>query len=97
MADKLREAITCGALVPGDDLPSVSELARLQGLKPGTIQHAFLELAEEGLLVIRHGRTAQVAGTRPRTVAPSRGTGLPGRVQVTTARCPAASRMPAIR
>jgi hypothetical protein len=31
MAGKLREAITCGALVPGDDLPSVSELARLQG------------------------------------------------------------------
>jgi hypothetical protein len=34
-------------------------------LKPGTIQHAFLELAEEGLLVIRHGRTAQVAGDAP--------------------------------
>jgi hypothetical protein len=43
MAGKLREAITCGALVACDDLPSVSELARLQGLKPGTIQHGFLE------------------------------------------------------
>jgi integrase len=64
-AGKVREAITCGALVPGDDLPSVSELARLQGLKPGTIQHAFLVLAEEGLLVIRHGRTAQIAGDAP--------------------------------
>ena len=64
-AAKLREAITCGALVPGDDLPSVSELARLQGLKPGTIQHAFLELAEQGLLVIRHGRPAQIAGDPP--------------------------------
>jgi DNA-binding GntR family transcriptional regulator len=63
---KLREAITGGALVPGDDLSSLSELARLQGLlKPGTIQHAFLELADEGLLVIRHGRTAQVAGDAP--------------------------------
>ena len=28
-AGKLREAISCGALVPGDDLPSVAELARL--------------------------------------------------------------------
>jgi DNA-binding transcriptional regulator YhcF (GntR family) len=61
-ADNLREAITNGALVAGDDLPSVSELARLQALRPGTIQHAFLVLEEEGLLVIRHGRTAQIAG-----------------------------------
>ena len=50
---------------PGDDLPSVSELARLQGLKLGTIQHAFLVLAGEGLQVIRHGRTAQIAGDAP--------------------------------
>ena len=64
-AGKLREAIACGALVPGDALPSVPELARLQGLKPGTIRHAFLVLEAEGLLVIRHGRTTQVAGTRP--------------------------------
>jgi integrase len=64
-ASRLREAITCGALVPGDDLPSVSDLAQLQGLKPGTIQHAFLVLAEEGLLVIHHGRTAQIAGDAP--------------------------------
>jgi DNA-binding transcriptional regulator YhcF (GntR family) len=61
-ADKLREAITCGALTPGDEFPSVPELARLQGLKAGTIRHAFLVLADEGLLVIRHGRTTQVAG-----------------------------------
>ena len=62
---KLREAIGCGALVPGDALPSVPELARLQGLKPGTIRHAFLVLEAEGLLVIRHGRTTQVAGDPP--------------------------------
>jgi integrase len=64
-AGKLREAISCGALLPGDDLPSVSELAQLQGLKPGTIQHAFHVLAGEALLVIRHGRTTQIAGDSP--------------------------------
>ena len=36
--EKLREAIACGALVPGDALPSVPELARLQGLKPGPVR-----------------------------------------------------------
>jgi hypothetical protein len=47
-AGKLRAAIACGALVPRDALPSVPELARLQGLKPGTIRHAFLVLEAEG-------------------------------------------------
>jgi hypothetical protein len=62
---RLREAITSGALAPGDALPSVPELARLQALKPCTIRHAFLILAAEGLLIIRHGRTTQVAGDPP--------------------------------
>ena len=42
--------------------PSVPDLARLQGLKPGTVRHAFLALAEEGLVHIRHGRTTTIAG-----------------------------------
>ncbi len=32
------------------------------GLKPGTVPHAFLALAEEGLVRIRHGRTTTIAG-----------------------------------
>jgi integrase len=64
-ADRLREAIASVALASGDALPSVPELARLQGLKPGTLRHAFLVLEADGLLVIRHGRTTQVAGDRP--------------------------------
>jgi Bacterial regulatory proteins, gntR family len=46
-AGRLREAIAYGALAPGDELPSVPELARLQGLKQGTLRHAFLVLADE--------------------------------------------------
>jgi DNA-binding transcriptional MocR family regulator len=61
-ADRLQETLNSGELAPGDALPSVPDLARLQGLAPGTVHYAFLELAGEGLLVIRHGRTMQVAG-----------------------------------
>jgi hypothetical protein len=43
----------------------VAEFARLQGLKPGTLRHAFLVLEAERMLVIRHGRTTQVAGEPP--------------------------------
>ena len=55
-------AIETGELAPGDALPSVPDLAQLQGLKPGTIRHMFNALAESGFVRIRHGRTTTVAG-----------------------------------
>jgi len=61
-ADRVRAAVRSGQLTPGDTLPSVPDLARLQGLKPGTVRHAFLALASEGLVQIRHGRTTTIAG-----------------------------------
>jgi hypothetical protein len=36
-----------------------------QGLKPGTVRHAFLALADEELVHIRHGRTTIIAGEPP--------------------------------
>ena len=80
-ADRVRAAIRSGQLASGDTLPSVPDLARLQGLKPGTVRHAFLALAEEGLVHIRHGRTTMIAGepaadepgTRLRTARPRPG------------------------
>ena len=61
-ADRLRAAIRSAELAPGDALPSVPELHELQGLRPGTVRHAFLALAEDGLVHIRHGRTTTIAG-----------------------------------
>ena len=61
-AGKLRAAIETGELAPGDALPSVPDLARLQRLKPGTVRHMFIALAEAGLVQIRHGRTTTVTG-----------------------------------
>jgi len=61
-ADRVRAAIRSGQLTSGDTLPSVPDLARLQGLKPETVRHAFLALADKGLVHIRHGRTTTIAG-----------------------------------
>ncbi len=75
-ADRVRAAIRSEQLASGDTLPSVPDLARLQGLKPGTVRHAFLALAEEGLVHIRHGRTTTIAGepgTRPQITRPRPG------------------------
>ncbi len=71
-ADKLRAAIRSAELAPGDTLPSVPELHELQGLKPGTVRHALLALAAEGLVHIRHGRTATIAGEPPADMAGTR-------------------------
>ena len=76
-ADKLRAAIEAGELAPGDTLPSVPDLAQLQGLKPGTIRHMFIALAKAGLVHIRHGRTTTVAGE------PEGGTRTSGRPRLT--------------
>ena len=84
-AGRLREAVTGGALVRGDALPSVPEIGRLQGLKPGTLKHVFRVLEAEGLLVIRHGRTRQVAGEPPGISDRPRGTGRPGHARAMTA------------
>ena len=90
-ADRVRAAIRSGQLTSGDTLPSVPDLARLQGLKPGTIRHAFLALAEEGLVHIRHGRTTTIAANRPLT-SPVHASRSLARVLATTASCPAAAR-----
>ncbi|MGH3283293.1 MAG: tyrosine-type recombinase/integrase [Streptosporangiaceae bacterium] len=68
VADALRESISSGLLMPGDSLPSVPEMSALQGVRVGTLQHALAVLVDEGLIVLRRGRTAVVAGD----AAPSR-------------------------
>ena len=78
-AGRLRDAIGSGKLAPGDPLPSVRELNALQGVRTATLQHALTVLADEGLIVLRQGRTAVVAGeadvatARGRAQRPDRG------------------------
>ena len=58
----LTEAIRSGILAPGDELPSITELSALQGIGTGVIRHALEALAADGLIIVRHGRAAVVAG-----------------------------------
>jgi GntR family transcriptional regulator len=61
VADDLRGMIESGELRPGDRLPGEAEMAQLYGVSRDTIRRATLELSEEGLLVILHGRGTYVA------------------------------------
>jgi integrase len=62
VVDIFRDAIGSGTLQPGDPLPSVRELHALQGIRTATLQYAYRALADHGLIEVRQGRTALVAG-----------------------------------
>jgi integrase len=62
VAETLTEAIRSGILVPGDELPSITELSSLQDIGTGVIRHALETLAADGLIIARHGRATAVAG-----------------------------------
>jgi integrase len=62
VADMLAEAIQSGHLAPGDELPSIAELSSSQGIGTGVIRAALEALAADGLILVRHGRNAVVAG-----------------------------------
>jgi len=62
VADTIGNAIRSERLTAGEPLPSVREMSDLQDVPVATLQHALAVLAEEGLIVIRQGRTAVVAG-----------------------------------
>jgi len=68
-ADKLRAAIRSAELAPGDAHPSAPELHQLQGIKPGTVRHAFLALAEQQVTPLPQVRQATVGHLHPRTLS----------------------------
>ena len=71
IAESIRQEILRDTLKPGDRLPSVREMAVRWNCTIGTVQRAYEELAQQGLVVRRPGRGTQVASTIPT------GTGLP--------------------
>jgi integrase len=62
VAEAIGDAIRSGMLAAGEPLPSVREMSALQDVPVATLQHALAVLADEGLVVVRQGRTAVVAG-----------------------------------
>ncbi len=66
VAWRLRSLIATGKLAPGEQLPSVRELARLAQVNANTARAIYGRLEGEGLLVSRHGLgTFVAADTKP--------------------------------
>jgi GntR family transcriptional regulator len=61
ITDALRVELVEGRLKPGDELPSVRRAAIDLGLHFNTVAEAYRQLAAEGWLELKHGRSARVA------------------------------------
>lgn len=62
IAADLRAAINCGALRPGDALPTVATLAQRYGVAESTAHRAIAELAAVGDVIVSRGKRATVSG-----------------------------------
>lgn len=61
LAEQIRRMVAGGQLQPGDELPSVRELAIAHAVNPMTISKAYSLLEVEGILVRQRGKPMQVA------------------------------------
>jgi molybdate-binding protein/DNA-binding transcriptional regulator YhcF (GntR family) len=65
IAEAIRQQIMYGALEPGDELPTVRKLAKRWGCAPGTVQRAYRNLKQQGLVISRPGAGTRVAPIKP--------------------------------
>jgi GntR family transcriptional regulator len=61
LVDQIRHLVASGQLKPGDELPSVRELALRHTVSPMTVSKAYSLADAEGLLVRQRGKLMAVA------------------------------------
>lgn len=67
ITNNLRRLIASGGIAPGEQLPSVRELATRLTINPNTIQRAYRQLEQEGYIVSLPGKGCFAAeGSAPR-------------------------------
>lgn len=64
IVNQVKEQVQRGSLKPGDELPSVRELAASLGINMHTVRHAYAVLRDQKILVFRLGQQAKVAKPR---------------------------------
>jgi GntR family transcriptional regulator len=60
--DQIRRSVAGGTLAPGEQLPSVRDLALQLAINPNTISKAYQELEHEGVVYTLRGRGTFVSG-----------------------------------
>ncbi|MBE5883447.1 MAG: GntR family transcriptional regulator [Lachnospiraceae bacterium] len=64
VVERFQQMILCGALQPGDAMPSVRSLAMELSLNPNTIQRAYQELERSGYIYSMQGKGSFVSDTQ---------------------------------
>lgn len=59
--NQVKEQVGNGTLKPGDELPSVREMADSLGINLHTVRGAYLKLRDQGIIDLRLGRRARIA------------------------------------
>lgn len=67
---QIKEQVSTGTVRPGDELPSVRELADSLGINMHTVRNAYLKLRDQGIINLRLGRKARVAPLHPSSTPP---------------------------
>src|SRR5262245_52043966 len=62
LMEQVKHSIETGALRPGEQLPGIRPLAEELVINPKTVAKAYRELEHEGVIDLRHGAGAFVAG-----------------------------------
>jgi GntR family transcriptional regulator len=60
IVEQITHSIEIGAVVEGDQLPAIRTLAEELVVSPNTVVKAYDELAQEGLIRLRHGAGAYI-------------------------------------
>ncbi len=63
--DQVRYHVAAGTLAPGQQLPSIRELAHTLAVNPATIAKAYSELEHDGVIELQRGRGAFIHATPP--------------------------------
>ncbi len=51
IADRIKKSVLSGQYKAGEQIPTVRQLALEAAVNPNTVQHAFMELEDEGLII----------------------------------------------
>lgn len=51
IAERITKSVLSGEYKPGEQIPSVRQLAQSVAVNPNTVQHAFSELEQEGIII----------------------------------------------
>ena len=63
LMDQIKYYVASGGLKPGDQLPSIRDMATRASVNPTTVVKGYTELQHEGLVEMKHGKGAFIAAS----------------------------------